>query len=396
MRVLHVTGDWKWTGPAEPMLGLLLAQRARGHQVGLACPDPPQADASGVAQRAREAGVEPELSLEPRRGARPWRDRGDASRLRALLAVRPCDVLHVWHTRDHVLAWRAAGRGRRGHGPRIVRSVSEAEPISPTPWNRWLFGRAADALLCVSAASARANQRLASGPVAAALGAVDLARFAPGAADPGVRARLGLRPGDAVVGVVARIQRHRRFDLLLEAFRRLAESRPDARLLVVGRGTHQDEVARQPARRLGIEDRVVFAGWRGPDYADVLRAIDVLTFLVPGSDGTCRAVLEAQACGLPVVASRRGALPEILADGETGTLVDEAAPALCRAWEGLLADPGQRVRMGQAARRRAERLFRPERLCDDVDALYRAAGALPSPQAAGAAPSRPWSSISSR
>jgi glycosyltransferase involved in cell wall biosynthesis len=377
------------------MLRLLLAQRARGHRAGLVCPEPPQPDAGGLAQRARQAGVEPELLLAPLRGARAWRDRADAHRLRALLADRPCDVIHVWHTRDHVLAWRAAGCGRRTGGPRIVRSVSSAEPIPPWPWNRWLFGRAADALLCVSDASARANQRLVTVPVAAALGAVDLARFAPAPPEPGARERLGLRPRDAVVGVVARIQRHRRFELLLEAFRQLAERREDARLLLVGRGTHQDEVARQPARRLGIEDRVVFAGWRGADYADVLRAIDVLTFLVPGSDGTCRAVLEAHACGLPVVASRRGALPEIVADGETGCLVDEDAAALCRVWQELLADPERRARMGRAARRRAERLFRPERLCDDVDALYRAAGAGDPAQAAGAAPRSPWSSISS-
>jgi glycosyltransferase involved in cell wall biosynthesis len=305
-------------------------------------------------------------------------------------------VLHVWHTRDHVLAWRAAGRKRRAVGPRIVRSVSEADPVPAWPWNRWLFGRAADALLCVSTASARANRRLVRVPVAAALGAVDLSRFAPAAPDPAVRRRLGLAPGAPVVGVVARIQRHRRFDLVLEAFRRLAERRPDARLLLVGRGTHQDEVARQPARRLGIEGRVVFAGWRGADYADVLRAIDVLTFLVPGSDGTCRTVLEAQACGLPVVASRRGALPEIVADGETGCLVDEDAAALCRAWETLFDDPERRARLSRAARQRALQRFRPERLCDEVDALYRAAGAAPAPQAAGAASSSPWSSISSR
>ena len=53
---------------------------------------------------------------------------------------------------------------------------------------------------------------------------------------------------------------------------------------------------------------MIFAGYRDRDYVDVLRAADVFTLLVPGSDGTCRALLEATACGLPAVTTRRGAL----------------------------------------------------------------------------------------
>ena len=67
---------------------------------------------------------------------------------------------------------------------------------------------------------------------------------------------------------------------------------------MLGRGTHLDEVAVAPARELGIADRVVFAGYHRRDYAAILRAMDLLCFLVPGSDGSCRAVLEAAGSGL--------------------------------------------------------------------------------------------------
>jgi len=118
---------------------------------------------------------------------------------------------------------------------------------------------------------------------------------------------------------------------------------------------------------------VVFAGYRTDDYVDVMRSFDVFTFLVPGSDGGCRALLEAFACGVPAVTSRRGALPEIGVEGETGFAVDEEAAALAGAWETLLQDPAKRAAMGHAARRRAETEFSPERLVERVDALYRAA-----------------------
>jgi glycosyltransferase involved in cell wall biosynthesis len=201
---------------------------------------------------------------------------------------------------------------------------------------------------------------------------VDLARFAPAPSDKAVRDSLGLAPEHRVIGIVARAQRHRRFELLLEAAARLVRSDATVRLVVIGRGTHIEQTAVQPAARLGIADRVLFAGYRTDDYADVLRCCDVFTFLVPGSDGGCRALLEAAACGIPAVTSRRGALPELVEDGRTGILVDEEPERLAAAWQALLDDPRRRAEMGRAARARAEREWSPEQLVARVDALYQA------------------------
>ena len=185
-----------------------------------------------------------------------------------------------------------------------------------------------------------------------------------------------------MVCIVARAQRHRRFDLLLEAAAR-AMARSDAlRLLVIGRGTHIEETAVAPAARLGIADRVCFAGYRTEDYVDVLRCADVFTFLVPGSDGGCRALLEASACGLPSVTSPRGALPEIVLDGQTGIVVREEPEALAAAWLRILDEPKTRLEMGAAARRRAEAHFSPEQLAEQVEGLY--AEAVQTRQSGGA------------
>ncbi len=369
MRILQLSSDWKWTGPAEPMLRLAVALRERGHEVALACPEPPSPDRRSLAGEARAVGLGPRLALRRDRRVRPLADRAEVARLRALLERERFDLVHVWHTRDHVLALRATrGPGRR-RVP-IARSWRIGGDPPASPLARWLLGPGADGLLCVSPGTAARFRALRRGrPVRGAFGAVDLGRFRPGPPDPALRAALGL-PAGPVLGIVARVQRHRRFDLLLEALRRLAVREPGARLLVVGRGTHLDEVARRPARELGLEDRVIFAGYRRDDYRDVLRQIGVLVFLVPGSDGSCRAVLEAAACGIPALVSRRGALPEIVADGETGRVVDEDPDALAAAAAELLGDPGLRERMGAAARRRAERLFHPERLAEEAEALY--------------------------
>ena len=372
MRILHVTSDWKWTGPAAPMLQLLLAQRARGCTAELACPEDPGGRPDSLPQQARAAGVEPVLELSRARGAIWWRDTADARRLEGLLGERPFDVVHAWHTRDHVIAVRATAERRRNGATRLIRSHRGAESIARLPWNAWLFGRATDGLLCVSPRAAERNARLRGGlPVLGVFGAVDLERFAPHPPDPALRASLGLLPEHLVIGITARVQRHRRFDLLLEAMALVARALPEARLLVVGRGTHLEETARRPAARLGIADRVIFAGYRSADYPDVLRASDVFTLLVPGSDGSCRALLEAAACGIPAVTTGLGSLPEIVSDGETGFVVEAEPDRLAAAWRSLLENTERRRAFGEAARRRAEQYFSPERLAEQVEGLYR-------------------------
>ena len=170
-------------------------------------------------------------------------------------------------------------------------------------------------------------------PLAGLLGAVDADALEKGEAGD-LRASLRIPAAAPVVGIVARVQAHRRFDLLLEAFEVLLRSQPEARLLVVGRGTRRAELLDEPVRRRGLADRVVAAGYRTDDYAAVLRSMDVFTYLVPGSDGTCRALLEAGALALPAVVSRRGALAEIVEDERSGLVVDEAPEALRTVGEG--------------------------------------------------------------
>jgi glycosyltransferase involved in cell wall biosynthesis len=301
-----------------------------------------------------------------------WRDRVDARRLADAVREGDFDIVHCWHTRDHVLAIRALAARRRAGITRLVRSYRESEPISDWPWNRWLFGSGSDALLCVSPGTAERNGRL-RGPrsVLGAFGAVDPVRFQPRAPSAIVRESLGLRPEHRIIGIVARIQRRRRFDLLLAAMSRLAQRDENARLLVIGRGTHSEAVAKIPAARLGISDRVVFAGYREADYVDTLCAADIFTYIAPGSDGTCRALLEAAACGLPAVVIDRGALPEIVVDGETGLVADADPGALCAGWQRLLDEPSLRTSMGAAARRRAQLHFSSARLAEQVEDLYR-------------------------
>ena len=371
MRILQATADWKWTGPAEPMLHAVAGLRARGHHVDLACPEPPPEASGSLLERAMERGLEPRLRLHRRQGYWPLRDAAEVRRLRALLERSSYDVVHVHHTRDHLLARRALVGSRT----RLVASWHRGEPIAANPWSRWLYGpRRLSGLVVLSESLARAAERRLRFPpvrIAVVPGCVDSERFAPSDPQPALRAELALAPDDRVIGVVARLQPHRRFELLLEAFRRARERAPALRLLVIGRGTRAESVLEEPVRRLGLEPAVIRAGYRRDDYRDVLALMDALVFLVPGSDGSCRAVLEAMSMAVPTISSRRGILPELVADGETGRLVDETPESIADAFADLARDPPAWRARGQAAHKRALEHHPIERAAATLEALYR-------------------------
>ena len=160
-------------------------------------------------------------------------------------------------------------------------------------------------------------------------------------------------------------------ELSLKAgFRLLSAGRGDARLLLVGKGERRDALE-ELVKRLGLERRVLFAGYRDADLPAVLGALDVFVLLGAGSDDSCRAALEAMAAGRPVLAARVGALPDAVVHGETGLLLDEPSPeAVAASLARLLSAPTEARAMGEAGRRRALELFTSERHAAAMEALY--------------------------
>ena len=98
--------------------------------------------------------------------------------------------------------------------------------------------------------------------------------------------------------------------------------------------------------------------------------MDALVFVVPGSHGSCRAVLETMAMEIPTIASRRGVLPETVGDAETGALCDETPQAMAAAFTELWREPARWRARGKSARERILAHHTLERQAERLEDLY--------------------------
>jgi L-malate glycosyltransferase len=363
------------TGPVEGLISLAREMRRRGQDARFAGDTVRRGEDLGC--HLAHAGVPWELGLRLSRKVRPFDLVHDARMLSRFAREGRFDVFHAAFAHDHHLALWAAARARRPD-LRVVRAAQRRIDVEPGALGQRLWAlRRSDGVVvhCEAYRTLLVRAGLAPERVAAIPPGVDPVRFSPGSA-PDLRAKWGI-PADApLAGIVARMKPERGHRSLLRAFGRALEGIRDAWLVLVGRGEDEPALRALAAR---ISPRIVFGGYlRGPGLVEAYRALDVAVWLREGNDGGCRGVLEAMACGKPVIAGREGAGGELLRDGLDGVVVaPDDEPALAESLAKLLGDRERARSMGQSARSRAEE-FTAVRAADATLAFWRALRDLPA------------------
>jgi glycosyltransferase involved in cell wall biosynthesis len=283
---------------------------------------------------------------------------GAVGRIAALLAgsARPPVVVHTFH--GHVL---------RGYfSPARARAFQHIERM---------LARRSDALIAVSPEVRDDLVELGVAPaekiVVVRLG-LDLDRrlSADASARAAVRAELGIPDDGFLIGWLGRMTEIKRVDDLLAACSQLRAKGVDAYLALVGDGPLRDEL-KGKAEALGIADRTRFVGFR-ESVGELYAAFDVVA-LTSANEGTPVTVIEALACGLPVVATDVGGVSDVVQDGRSGFLVPaHDVTAVAERLEQLAGDPKLRSVMGEAGRAFVVPRYSVPRLVEDIDRLYRA------------------------
>ena len=372
MRILHLYSNWKWTGPSEHALNLATHLNKKGHDLTFACGRPPLTVEDSIEKRAKETGLNIMQKFYLNKHFNIWQDVVDVRRLTRFIRREKCELIHTHLFNDHIIAGVAARHASKRI--LIVRTVYDGEGLSYSVKNKILLSNFTDGLIVVSESSnVKMEKRFGfpSDKIWKICPGVDCNRFNQNIKGNEVREKHRISPTDPVVGIVARVQPQRRFEVFLNAIVYALKKIPNLKVLIIGRGTHIEEVAIKPVENLGIKDHVIFTGYRLEDYPRILAALDIKVFLVPGSDGSCRAVREAMAMGESVIVAKRGILPEIVEDGVSGLVVEDTPENLADAIIRLVDDATLREKIGLAARKRMSEDFNLTIQLTKMEEVYR-------------------------
>jgi glycosyltransferase involved in cell wall biosynthesis len=363
MTVVHVVLSL-WPGGTEQLVVEICKRTSEQFRPVVCCLDEPGSWGADLARRGIEV-----VALRRRPGFHP----SLGYQIARVAAERGADVLHCHHYSPFVYGRLAklvrpglqvifTEHGRYNDGP----PLPKRKAVNP-----WL-ARIPGPIYAVS--SALRDHMVAEGYPSHRVGVIH------NGIDPGplpgaverqrARAALNVDPDTFLVGTAARLDAVKDLPTLIAAFKALRESHAAARLVIAGEGQERRNLEQQ-IDEMGLRNVVSLLGHR-EDVRALLPGFD-LYVNSSISEGISVTILEAMAACVPVVATRVGGNPEIVAEGVNGFLVPARSPmALAGAMRRLADTPGARETFARAGRRTVERDFRIDAMVNKYAGIYRA------------------------
>lgn len=336
LRILHITSESGWRGGENQLSLLMRQQRGAGHSAALAAPP-----GSMIAEKAMQQGSKV-FSLKQRSDL----DLFAAWGLSHIIQTYECDLLHAHSGRAHAIAALAKRLGKQILPLVVSRRV--AFPLKKRPWNCLKY-RTADHFIAISNAAASPLQQLGVNNQAITIvpDGIDTERFEE-SREPNVRKEFGISDDVFVIGNIAHCESNKNQSFILDAAPSVLNAHPQTKFIIIGDGPELENLRRQ-ANALGIQDQMIFTGFR-KDIERFYRSFNcfVMTSL---EEGLCSSILEAQCCGVPVVAMKSGGIPEIIVHNQSGLLFPQNDnQAFIAAIDKYIQDNSFAQTIGQAGR----------------------------------------------
>ncbi len=358
MKVLHATKVQGIGGAEQHLLALLPALRERGVDARFL-----SLDAGGDAERFHRALDERAVPWHRVPCGRDVSARLAASLISAVREERP-DLVHTHMVHADVYGSIAAHTLRT----RFVstRHNDDRYLLGPFRYVDRAFMSGAGAIIAISDAVRRFHIRagLPAEKMVTIHYGLDMLPSTPSELTP---EEAGIPPGVPLVLAIGRLIEQKDHATLLDAFALVRRNHADARLAILGWG-RLEAATKARARALGLEDAVLLPGRVEPSAW--LGRAEIFAHSSRW-EGFGIVLLEAMLAGLPVVATRVSAIPEIVVDGTTGLLTPAGdAAAFATAVSELLSDPQRRQALGDAGQRRARDEFSVARMADRTIDVY--------------------------
>lgn len=372
MNILHLYSDWRWTGPADPVLNICKKLQERGHNVILAYRKPPHEFPETIEKFVKERGINATDIFSLNRYFSIKDNVSDIMKIRRFILNQKIEIVNTHLSHDHFLGSISARMASKKVA--IVRTDHLRDPFSNTFGNRVLLKRLTDGIITFSE---KARQKLvrdfciSEDKVVKINPAVDHERFNPYRKFKDMRKEFGISDKDIVVGIVTRFQRYRKMNVFFSALSMAVKRLPNIKALLLGTSSKMKETVYEPIRNMNLEKNVIIAGYLTDNYIDALACMDIFVFLIAGSDGTGRAMREAMSMGKPVIVNNTGMLPEMIDDGQSGFVFNDDPRELSELIIKLALDEGMRSSMSRTAREKAVHDFSLNKQAADIETFYK-------------------------
>ncbi|MHB8109975.1 MAG: glycosyltransferase family 4 protein [Syntrophorhabdaceae bacterium] len=351
MKVLHLFSDWKWTGPADPVLSLCENLSRQSVDVTLACRKTPiEFPERTVDKEARQRGIRCYEGLRLNRyfSVRDWWH--DLTSFNSYVEKANIDIVHTHLSHDYFTAIAALSFFRKR--PLIIRTDHKRDGLPVNLFMSWAMART-EGLITYSKRLGELDKVHFNFPP-------ERMRIVPPAVKPftgpvkNLKGEFGIAGDECAIGVIGRLKPDRGYDIILKAFSILKKRVDKVKLIIVGRSSQIETAVIGPIRELGIEKDVIIAGYRIEDYFSVIHTFDLYIMMRAGSDGSGRALREVLSQGKPAIVSDKGMLPDLVENEATGFVTTWDAEDLAGKMERLVVDRELRSRLGENARKRAD------------------------------------------
>ncbi|HET6456283.1 MAG TPA: glycosyltransferase [Armatimonadota bacterium] len=356
LRIVHVDSGRHWRGSQHQIIYTMEGQIDRGHDVMVACPP-----GSPLARHATDLNFQ--VAEIPMRGEF---DLTAIPRLANALRSFAPQVVHLQSAHAHVLGGAAA---RIAGVPAVILSRRLDNPIKGRI-ARWKYKHLYDRMISVSdgVKDVLVDAGVASDLITTIRSSVPISYWRDDGDGERIRREFGLDASNRLITTIAHVERRKGIDTLIDAVPRILEQVHEARVLIIGGGSHRQSIVNR-VTAMGLDGKVILPGFR-TDIPDILAASNVVvspSYL----EGCCNSLLEAMAAGKPVIGTKVGGTPEIIEHWVTGLLIPPKDPeALAWAVVRLLKDDNLSAQFGEAGRRVVREEFSVDRMVDETLRIY--------------------------
>ncbi|WJV66987.1 glycosyltransferase family 4 protein [Pectobacteriaceae bacterium CE70] len=363
LNILHTESSCGWGGQEIRILTESQGMMKRGHQVTILC-----CVHSNIYREAQSRGI-PVVGLPI-----------EKKRLVALFAIRhwlkrhgsEFDIINTHSSTDAWLVAVASLTLGMKQTPPMVRTRHVSTDINNSFTTRWLYLRATRHIVTTGE---RLRQQLHTDNhypldhMTSVPTGIDLAYYRP--TDKRAACQTIGVPNQPTLGILATMRSWKGHAYLLEAWKKLSQDYPQWQLLMVGDGPQRAALEQQVAQ-MGMTGRIVFLGNRD-DVPDCLNCMDLFVLPSYGNEGVPQSIMQAMACGLPVVSTTVGAIDEAVVNGETGFLIEpKNVEQLYEKLALLMGDDALRTRFSEAALQRAGSCFGADIMLDRMTTIFHA------------------------